>query len=151
MSLAADGLWIAGVFAGMVAIGTVGGSLVSRARVRRLVAARPGEGFDTFAQALQSSSDPPDPLIVRTVWEELQPWVTAGRMRAPLRPEDRLDDLMIDAEDVHDYLLPSIAARFGLSLDETTRNPWHGRVDTVGNLVRFVNAQPRRTRAGEAG
>lgn len=61
----------------------------------------------------------------------------------PVRASDSLvNDLRIDSEDVED-LLVDIAARSGHSLDETQSNPFYGKIDTVRDLVLFINSQPR--------
>ena len=63
----------------------------------------------------------------------------------PVRASDLLlKDLHIDSDDIED-LLVDIAARSGYSLDETENNPLYGKINTVHDLVLFINAQPRLT------
>ena len=49
-------------------------------------------------------------------------------------------------DDVEDVLL-DMAARSGRSLAEIRSNPFHGKIDTVFDLVLFMNAQPGMTEA----
>lgn len=61
----------------------------------------------------------------------------------PVRASDLLlNDLHIDSDDIEE-LLVDIAARSGHSLDETEDNPFYGNINTVRDLVLFINAQPR--------
>jgi hypothetical protein len=61
----------------------------------------------------------------------------------PVRASDSLlADLNIDSDDIED-LLVDIATRSGHSLDEAEKNPFYGKINTVRDLVLFVNAQPR--------
>lgn len=131
----------------LVLVGT-SGTLVSRQRLRRLAADRRGEDIGTFARAFDRRAEPFDPRVVRAVWDALQPYMTLGRERAPLRPTDRIDeDLDIDWDDIDMCVLQEVAERAGRSLDGIEANPLHGRVATVGDLVRLLSAQPRRAAA----
>jgi acyl carrier protein len=68
----------------------------------------------------------------------------------PVRASDSLlDDLHIDSDDVKD-LLVDVAARSGHSLAETESNPFYGKINTVSDLVFFINAQPRITAARQS-
>jgi hypothetical protein len=63
--------------------------------------------------------------------------------RFPLRPADRLwEDPWIDPEDWVDDLLPEVAGRAGYSLEQLESNPLFGRVQAVGDLVKFITLQP---------
>ena len=57
--------------------------------------------------------------------------------------DDIWQTLKMDEEDVENACLPVMAWRAGRSLDKTRENPWAGKVETAGDLVRFLNAQPR--------
>ena len=62
----------------------------------------------------------------------------------PVRWDDDIrQTLKMDEEDVENAFLPVMAWRAGRSLDKTRENPWAGKVETAGDLVRFLNAQPR--------
>ena len=61
----------------------------------------------------------------------------------PLRTSDKLEkDLKIDPDDIED-LIPVVAQRTGRCLENTERNPFFGKIETVGDLVLFINNQPR--------
>ena len=79
-----------------------------------------------------------DTLIMRAVYEELQPVVSF-----PIRAAHRLvEDLQLDDEDLYFDYLPSIARRVSRGLTDTKQNPLYGRVLTVTDLVHFFAAQP---------
>ena len=62
----------------------------------------------------------------------------------PLRPTDRLvEDLGIDPDDVEFDLIDEVASRSGHLPDNADRNPFWGKIETVGDFVRFVTLQPR--------
>jgi len=66
---------------------------------------------------------------------------TRPRRRAYICPQD---DLRIDPDDIDGEMIEEIAERAGYSLDSTRDNPMYGRVQTVGDLVKFITLQPRR-------
>lgn len=110
-----------------------------RRRLQSLAAARAGESIGTFARFLDYRSI--DTWIIRAVYEGLQEYLPDG---FPLRPEDRWrEDLEIDEEDFEMDLVPEIAQRAGRSLEGAESNPYYGKVQTVGDLVHFLNLQPR--------
>jgi hypothetical protein len=118
---------------------------IERIRVRRLVAARRGEDIGTFARAFNRRSEPFDPRVVRAVWDAVQAEIHSAKEILPLRPGDRLyKDLHIDHDDFELDVVPAVASRANRSLDECEKNPWFGRIETVGDLVRFFCLQPRR-------
>ena len=102
-------------------------------RARRMRDARRGESICTFARAFDLRSI--DARIVRATYEEL-----STDLGYPVRPDDRLDQ-GFEPEDV-DTLMEDIAARAGRGSNDTTRNPLRGKVQTLRDLVHFVNHQP---------
>ena len=114
-----------------------------RSELRRLktqTAARPGESICTFARGLPRTVDP---WIVRAVSDALRPYVTYPGGRMPLRAADSFTaDIRMDPDDLED-IVDRLALRTGRSLQGTERNPYVGRVATVGDLVLFLNEQPR--------
>jgi hypothetical protein len=120
------------------------GTYAGNRRLRRLAAERAGEDIGTFARAFDRRAEPFDPWVVRATWDALQPYVTFRGGRVPLRPTDRLvDDLCIDPDDIDFDLVKEVAERSGRSLDQPETNPYYGRVDTVGDFVRFISCQRR--------
>lgn len=119
--------------------------LAHRRQLRRVATERVGEDIGSFARAFDRRTEPFDPWVVRAVWDVLQPYVTFGGGRAPLRPSDRLgDDLRIDPDDIDMAIVQKVAARTGRSLERVEENPFHGRVTTVGDLVRLLSGQAPR-------
>jgi hypothetical protein len=108
----------------------------------RLMRARAGESICQFARSFDCRSV--DTWVVRAVYEELQAGLALQGMRLPVRVTDRLQkDLRLDADDLDLLLVPDIAQRAGRELSCTQDNPFYGKVTTVGDLVHFLNAQPR--------
>jgi hypothetical protein len=69
--------------------------------------------------------------------------VLLGEIAVPIRSADRIEeDLWIDPEDIED-LVREVAERSRHSLVNVESNPYYSRVETVGDLVRFVTLQPR--------
>ena len=116
-------------------------------RLRALAASRAGEDIGQFARQARCREN--DPWVVRAVYEELAHQTARFAKAAdfPVRwDDDILQTLKMDEEDVENAYLPVMAWRAGRSLDETHENPWAGKVETAGDLVRFLNAQPRLAR-----
>ncbi len=111
--------------------------------LKRLAAERKDESICTFARSFDRKVV--DTWIIRAVHQELQVYVKYPDGVCPIRSTDRLDqDLHIDLEDIDD-LFPVIAQRTGRSTKNTESNPYYGKVSTAGDLVLFVNSQPRAT------
>lgn len=113
-------------------------------RLRALAASRAGEGICQFARQARCREN--DPRVVRAVYEELAHQTARFAKAAdfPVRWDDDIwQTLKMDEEDVENAYLPVMAWRAGRSLDKTRENPWAGKVETAGDLVRFLNAQPR--------
>ena len=83
-----------------------------------------------------------DTWILRAVYEEIIEYVGF-----PIHANDNLlDQLRIDHEDLDDAV-SNIAIRTGRSMNETDANPYYNRVETVGDLVAFLEHQPRKNAA----
>jgi hypothetical protein len=80
-----------------------------------------------------------DPWIIRATYQEIQNWVSGFPVEAE---DDVLTQLEIDEEDL-DYLIQDIARRSGYDLAHTEGNPLYDRVKTVGDIVHFINHQPK--------
>jgi hypothetical protein len=111
-------------------------------RLRQLPASRVDESICQFARSFEVRQT--DTWVLRAVYEELQDelrWVSPA---FPVRADDSLeDDLLIDSEDMEFGIIWSIAERARRSLEHPERNPFHSRVVTVRDLVRFFLHQPR--------
>lgn len=109
-------------------------------RLVQRVQARSGESICQFARAIDCRQV--DTWVVRSVYEELQRYYSA-KWALPLRATDRLEeDLQLESEDL-EHVLVDMAQRAGRNLSGTQTNPFYGKVTTVGDLVHFLNTQPR--------
>jgi hypothetical protein len=115
-----------------------------RVRIAALIEARQGESICEFARSFDEKVV--DTWVIRAVYEELQSELEVDRKYVPIRAEDSLsDDLQIDEEDIDLSIVDAIAQRSGRSLAYFERNPLHGKVRTVRDLVMFFNSQPRKS------
>ncbi len=150
VALGSIGLLVAGWFLGQltgiafaVAALALLGSLLLRdfLRVRRLLRTRPGESFCTLVRALPRAQR--DPWVLRALHDELAAALGCVGHRLPLRPTDRLlIDLGLDAEALEE-IIEDAAKRSQRSLATAESNPFYGRVQTVGDMLGFLVAQPR--------
>lgn len=119
-------------------------AVISRRERRRLEAmgsVRDGESICTFARSFDTRRT--DTWIIRAAHQEIQLLLNSYMPHFPLRASDSLlNDLHIDPDEVEDLIM-DIAVRSGRSLDDTESNPFYGRIETVSDLVLFMNAQPR--------
>ena len=107
---------------------------------RRLATSRHDESICTFARSFGRRADT---WILRAVYEELSRYLEVDRRPIPIRREDRCaEDLKIDPEDLDD-LARDIAFRARRSMDACEKNPVYGKVKTVGDIVAFLECQPR--------
>ena len=84
-----------------------------------------------------------DTWVIRAVYETIQEYVSTPRVLVPIKAEDDLTKVLeIDDEDLNMDLLVEMLQRTGRSVEDTSRNPYYGKVKTVSDLVYFVNAQP---------
>jgi hypothetical protein len=111
-------------------------------RLRTIGESRAGDSICTFVRALAIREL--DTWVVRAVFEQLQNHLRDSYAQFPLRPSDHLfEDLRIDPDDLDEELLGQIAQRSGRSLSDCRANPYHGKVATVEDLIRFLCAQPK--------
>ncbi len=84
-----------------------------------------------------------DTWVIRAVYEQIQEYVSMSGVVVPIQAKDSLFELLeIDSDDLDMDLVAEIAERTGRSLEGWEKNPWHGKVETVGDLVHFFVAQP---------
>jgi acyl carrier protein len=109
--------------------------------LKRLADERENEGICTFARSFERKYV--DTWIIRAVHEELQKDLGYPDIKYSIRATDRFEeDLKIDVEDLDD-LLVIIAQRTGRSIEGTEKNPYYDKVKTVGDMVLFINSQPK--------
>jgi hypothetical protein len=120
-------------------------AFINRREKRRFAgmgSVRDGESICNFARSFDTRHT--DTWVIRAVHQEIQQLLRSYVPDFPVRAPDSLLDLHIDSDDI-EYLLVNIAARSGHSLDEAEKNPSYGKINTVSDLVLFINAQPRMT------
>ena len=107
--------------------------------VASLVATRSAESICRFARSFPRQSI--DTLLLRAVYEGVQQQV--GDDRVPIRASDRfLADLRLDSDDI-DEIYWDVADTCGYQTEGGEPNPFRGRVETVADLVYFLQHQPR--------
>lgn len=108
-------------------------------RFDRMAIERSGESICEFARHFRSADF--DPIVVRAVYETTQELF--GRADLPIRPSDSFAaDYGIVDEDLDD-LGDDIARLAHRSMEQTDQNPLYGHVQTVADLVHFMQYQPR--------
>ncbi len=124
------GFFTAVIFAAIIA------APFERRRLREQGARLPRDATCTYARSFDFRQT--DTLVMRAVYEELQPFVGF-----PIQASHRLsEDLRIDDEDLNVEVGPIIAQRLCRTLRDPEKNPYYGRVKTVEDLVHFMEAQP---------
>ncbi|MYM87102.1 hypothetical protein GTP91_07895 [Rugamonas sp. FT82W] len=111
-------------------------------RLRCLAAEREGESICDFARDFDTRQV--DTWIVRAVYEQLQYHLADVSPAFPVRASDRLkEDLLLDDDDLDMDIAQEVEQRAGRSLDDTSTNPYFGKVKTVRDLVMFFQSQPK--------
>lgn len=83
-----------------------------------------------------------DTWVIRAVYEQIQNYVSTKHLPLPIKAEDNLWDVLeIDEEDMDLDLLKEILQRTGRSIENTENNPYFDKVNTVRDLVYFINEQ----------
>ena len=112
----------------------IGATVVRWHADKREAERRRGESICSFARSFDRRVI--DPWIIRGVYEEFS-------NSYPIRADDSLaTDLGIEDEDLDDSIVV-IAERIGRSLEDTASNPMFDKLSTVGDLVLFLQHQPR--------
>lgn len=110
----------------------------------RLLAGRTSGDIGAFARSFPRREI--DTWVIRAVWDEVQAALTYPRNKQnffPLLADDRLiEDLRIDSEEL-EWMVIDIARRSGRSLRDYETNPHYSQVRSVGDVVRFLNSQPK--------
>ncbi len=110
-------------------------------RLARTAESRKGETICEFARSFDRKEI--DPWIIRAVWQELQDYLKGKEYgEFPIRESDHIEEFYrIDSEDINDIGI-RIAKRIGRDLTSKSKNPYFDKVNTVGDLVLFMNHQP---------
>jgi hypothetical protein len=107
---------------------------------RRLAASRQKESLCQFARSFDRQTDT---WSIRAVYEEVSRYLAVDGRAIPVHRQDRCEkDLGIDPEDLDDVARDA-AFRARRSMDDCAKNPLYGKVQTVGDLVTFLEYQPR--------
>lgn len=101
---------------------------------------RDGLGICTFAREFPRRSV--DTWILRATWEELGTYLAVDGRPFPIRADDRLDAFGLDDLDLEDVVV-RIAGRARRTLYRYAANPWTDRVETIQDLVDYLQFQPR--------
>ncbi|WP_306115782.1 MULTISPECIES: hypothetical protein [unclassified Roseovarius] len=124
----------------LIGVGVWVEGVLDQGRLARLRTARRGDSICTFVRALDYRTT--DTKIIRAVYDEIQDYISNGDDQFPLRPGDSFSgELRVDDDDL-DEMVHDIATRSGRSLANIQANPFYDKVETVQDLIRFLNAQP---------
>lgn len=128
------------IVAGVLSPWAIVSMKTERQRLLEMREARKNESICTFARSFDRRAV--DPWIIRAVYEQLEPYQRIEDVSVPLRATDSIfQDLKVPGNDF-DYDVTEIAQRCGRSLRSYETNPFYGKIDTVADLVHFLNAQP---------
>lgn len=106
-----------------------------------LAAKRKGCDIGTFTKSFDYRKI--DTWIIRSVYEELQKYLSTKKLQLPILATDHLaKDLNIDIEDLNDFIMESIAQRTGRTFENYEKNPYYNNLNTVSDLVGYFNFQP---------
>ncbi len=104
-----------------------------------LATSRVGESICDFVRSFPRGSV--EPVLLRAVYEGVR--VQMGGSPVPIRAADRLTiDLRLDPDDI-DEVYWEIADTCGYETEGGEQNPFRSRVETVSDLVYFLQHQPR--------
>lgn len=133
---------VAVVVGSIVLLGAVE-AIEDHRRTGKLKEGRAGESLCTFARGFPRRDA--DPWILRATCEGIQALLPG----VAIRPGDRFKRELHIAGDDLDDLAEEVARRSGRAWDResTKRNPYRGGVETVADLMRFMELQPRKTEA----
>ncbi len=111
-------------------------------RMRKIARNRGKPDICTYARSFDFRNT--DTKVMREVYHSVQEWV--GRYDGtpfPVQSEDSFKHLYnMDPDDLDDIYL-EIAEKLGISTEEAEKNPYYERVETVKDLVLFLNNQPK--------
>lgn len=110
-------------------------------RLRAWALQRSHRSICTFAREFDFRRT--DAWILRAVYEEISRYLAVDGRPVPVGADERwAEDLQIDPEDLED-LLSDIAFRAGRTLENAAENPFLQKMETIRDLVNFLEWQPR--------
>ena len=113
---------------------------LEKQRIQKIAKQRQEDSICTFAKSFDCHAI--DTRIIRATHEELQHYYSSETPGFPIRATDSFEkDLQLDDGDLDD-IATEIARRTQRSIDDTEQNPLYGKVNTVGDLVLYLNHQP---------
>jgi len=85
-----------------------------------------------------------DTKIMREIFNLVQEWTEKyDGISFPVQAEDSFEKLyQMDDEDLEDILLEA-TKKLGISIENTEKNPYFNKVETVKDLVLFLNFQAK--------
>ncbi len=119
---------------------------VQNRRVRKTASERRGANICEYARSFEYRKV--DTKIMRAVWNELQEYLQPiTKEPYPIYTDDSLEKTCyIDPDDIDDIYL-AVADELGISTEDPEINPYWDKVNTVKDLVLFLNNQPRLANA----
>jgi hypothetical protein len=122
-------------------------NIMEELNIEKLAKERKGENIGTFAKSLDYRNI--DTWIIRAVYEEIQSELGFKEIDIPIRTSDNLEnDLQLDDEDLF-YIYSRVAIRAGISDKDGNKNPYYDKVETVEDMILFLNTQPKECRRCE--
>ncbi len=116
--------------------------VVDHCRMRKIARGRGKPDICKYARSFDFRNT--DTKIMREIYNSIQEW--AGKyddVPFPVQSEDSFEKLyQMDPDDLDDIYL-EVAEKLGISTEEAEKNPYYERVETVKDLVLFLNSQPR--------
>ncbi|MBL1436368.1 MAG: hypothetical protein COB08_009245 [Rhodobacteraceae bacterium] len=119
----------------------VGSDYLWNKKFSAYIKARPNDSICTFARAFDRHKV--DPWIIRAVYNDLQFSLQKNGQNFPLRASDDLwNGLPIDPDEIEFDMWEALPPMVGRDMQNYESNPYFAKVQTVGDLVLFFNAQP---------
>jgi hypothetical protein len=116
--------------------------VINHYHMRNIARSRGKPDICTYARSFDYRNT--DTKIMREVYTSIQEW--AGKYDGipfPVQSNDSFDALYrMDPDDLDDIYF-EIADKFGISTEEAEKNPYFDRVETVRELVLFLDSQPK--------
>ncbi len=110
-------------------------------RLKKLASKRVGEDIGTFARSFDHRKI--DTWVIRAVHEEMLAYMTFLDGVCPIRASDKvLEVLRMEEDDIED-IIEIVLQRTGHTNENMEENPYYGKIETIKDLVLFLDAQPK--------